>query len=445
MMVARMENVTIPRVRGKSILGHLRSFRHDRTGLQLRIGREHPDVASLRLGLVRILMVGSPSMAHEILSDHADSFVKAPGLTVFLKPVLGEGLLSSEGAHHARQRKLLAPAFAHKRIAAYAGVMAERAEAWASSLPGEIDVTEGAMRLTLEIVGKTLFDAEVGSDATDVSEAVTTTMQGVLTQLSSLVPIPPYVPTPRNLEVRRAAAKLDAIVLRMIRARRADPRDRGDVLSMLLAAQHEDGEAMSDRQIRDEVMTLFLAGHETTANALAWTLVLLSDNEAARARVEAEIDALGRVPTYEDLARLPYTLATLKESMRLYPPAYTIGRRAAASVTVGGHRIAKGTIVLINILGIHRRPDLWDDPEAFRPERFLDGREKALPRCAYMPFGDGPRICIGNHFALMEAHVVLATILRGRRFRRVGTAPVELEPLVTLRPKGVVKMRIEPR
>ena len=443
-MMGPMENVA-PRMKGDRILGHLRHFRDDRAGFQLDVARAFPDAVSLRLGLVRVLMVGSPGLAHEILSDRDSAFTKAPGLSIFLRPVLGDGLLTSEGEHHARQRKLLAPAFAPKRIASYADIMAERAGTWASALGPELDVTEGMMRLTLEIVGKTLFDAEVGSDAEAVGEAVTETMQVVLEQLGSILPIPPYVPTPKNLGVRRQIGKLDAIVLRMIRARRGETVDRGDVLSMLLAAQHDDGATMSDRQVRDEVMTLFLAGHETTANALAWTLVLLSQNPDARAKVEAEIDALGRVPSYDDLPKLPYTLAAFKEAMRLYPPAYVIGRRAIEPVTAGGYRIAKNTIVLVNTLGIHRRADLWEDPEVFRPERFLDGRDKALPRCAYMPFGDGPRICIGNHFALMEAHVILGTILRGRRFELVSKGRVETEPLVTLRPRGKIMMRVAPR
>ncbi|HEY8079613.1 MAG TPA: cytochrome P450, partial [Labilithrix sp.] len=220
-----------------------------------------------------------------------------------------------------------------------------------------------------------------------------------------------------------------------------EKEDRGDLLSMLLAAQDEDGEVMNDKQIRDEAMTLFLAGHETTANALAWTLYLLAKNPEARAKVEAEVDALGHAPSYDELKKLPYTLAALKEGMRLYPPAYIIARRVIEPVTIGEHRLRRNTLALVNVLGIHRRPDLWPDPEAYRPERFLDDAEKQLPRCAYMPFGAGPRICIGNHFALMEGHVILATLAQRVRFDRTTNVPVETEPLVTLRPKGGVSMR----
>jgi cytochrome P450 len=202
---------------------------------------------------------------------------------------------------------------------------------------------------------------------------------------------------------------------------------------------------MTDRQVRDEAMTLFLAGHETTSNALSWTFYLLARHPEARARMEAEIDALAKAPTYEDLKKLPYTLAVFKEAMRLYPPAYSLGRRALHDVVIGEHLLKKGTIVIVNVIGIHRREDLWPSPERFDPERFLDDEGNQRPRCAYMPFGAGPRICIGNHFASMEGHVLLATIARHARFELTSSADVELEPLVTLRPRGGVSTRVRLR
>ncbi len=438
----------LPRYPGHLLLGNLPSFRKDRAGMQLRIARAMPDAAGLRMGVIPCVMLSNPALAHEVLQAKASSFSKAPGLTVFLKPVLGNGLLTSEGAFHSAQRKLIAPAFMHKRIASYADTMAERAAHWVGGVGHgqELDVADGMMRLTLEIVGKTLFDAEVGDDADDVGDALTTAMHTAMEQIQSLVPVPPFVPTPRNLRQRRAVAKLDAILYRVIRARRVQGGDRGDLLSMLLASQHEDGGGgMDDKQVRDEAMTLFLAGHETTANALAWTFYLLSKNPDARARLEAEVDALGHAPGYDDLKQLPYTLAVLKEAMRLYPPAYIIARRVIEPVVVGEHRLPRNMLAFVNVLGIHRRPDIWPEPDAFRPERFLGDAEKQLPRCAYLPFGAGARICIGNHFALMEGHVLLATIARRVRFDRTTDAPVELEPLVTLRPKGGVRMRASVR
>jgi cytochrome P450 len=442
--------VPIPRISGHPVLGHLRAFREDRTAVQLRVAREEPEIARLRIGFIPAVMIGAPALAHEVLALKHASFVKAPGLAVFLRPLLGRGLLTSEREVHTRQRRLIAPAFAHKRISSYASIMAERSERFASSLVAGrvLDMSEAILALTLEIVGKTLFDAEVGSSADEVGHAVTVAMQCVMSQLSSLVPIPPFVPTPTNLRNRRAVAQLDAILYRIIRERRAAGDDRGDLLSMLLATRDEAGGSMTDEQIRDEAMTLFLAGHETTANALSWALYLLAKNPDARARVEAEVDALGRMPSYDDLEKLPWTLAVLKETMRLYPPAYILARRCVEDVVIGRYLVKKHTIVLVNVLGIHRRADLFPRPESFEPERFMGDAEKALPRCGYMPFGAGPRICIGNHFALMEGHVVLASLARHLRLDLVDSTPVATEPLVTLRPRGGVRMRVtvrEPR
>jgi cytochrome P450 len=446
-----------PRIRGNPVLGHLMAFRTDRTGMQLRTARSHPDVALMRVGVFDVLLVSSPHLAHDILQTQDDAFSKSLGLSLFLRPILGDGLLTSERELHARQRRLIAPAFSLKRIASYADTMSDRAaRAVASWQDGErFDAAEAMMKLTLEIVGKTLFDAEVGSDAEAVGEAVTRVMSNMIASLSSVLPIPPVVPTRRNRDSRRATAQLDAIIYRLIAERRRAPADRGDVLSMILAAQDEDGTVMSDEQIRDESMTLFLAGHETTANALAWALYLLARHPDVRARAEAELDALGErgAPLrHDDLKRLPFTLAILKETMRLYPPAFVIGRRSRRDVVLsggaGGQRfeVKKHTNLLVNVIGIHRRDDAFPDPERFDPTRFLGDREKELPRCAYMPFGAGSRVCIGNHFALMEGHLLLATILRGARLDLpAGTPEIGMEPLVTLRPRGGVPVRVSKR
>ncbi len=432
----------IPAVQGHPLFGSLREFRSDRAALQLRIAKEHDDIAMFRLGFFKALMMQSPALAHEVLATKSDCFVKTLGLTVFLRPMLGNGLLTSEHAYHARQRKLLAPAFAHRRVSSYAATMAERAARVTVPEGKTFDAAEMLMRLTLEIVGKTLFDVEIASEAEAFGESVTIAMETLMAQLGSLLPLPPAVPTPRNLRTRRAASKLDDIVYRIIGERRREGVDHGDLLGMLLATKDEDGVGLDDKQVRDEAMTFFLAGHETTANALAWTLYLLALNPQARTKMEAELDALGHDPSYDDLAKLPYTLAVLKESMRIFPPVYLLGRRCEKSTTIGGHFVKKNSILMINILGIHRREDLFPDPEVFRPERFLGDMEKQLPRSAYMPFGGGPRVCIGNHFALMEGHVLLATLLRRYRFDLASPhTPVQMEPLVTLRPRGGLMMK----
>jgi cytochrome P450 len=444
------------RIQG-SPFAHLREFGSNRTAMQLRVARTHPHVAAMRVGLFDAVLVNSPAVAQDVLQTHAESFHKSLGLSLFLRPALGDGLLTSEGGAHARQRRLIAPALTHKRIASYADTMAERAsrtvDSWREG--ASFDVSEAMMRLTLEVVGKTLFDAEIGSDAAAVGEALTEVMENTVATLGSVLPMPPFIPTLRNLANRRAQAKLDAIVYGLIAERKRAPAglaERGDLLSLLLAARGEDGSAMSDKQVRDEAMTLFLAGHETTANALAWALYLLARHPDVRARAEAEAAPLVRrgVPlTMEDLKSLPYTLAVFKETMRLYPPVYLIGRRALKEVFVTGERpgetcrIGKNKVVFVNVLGIHRRPDLYPDPDTFDPTRFLGDREKELPRCAYLPFSAGPRVCIGNHFALMEGHLLLATMVGGARLDLLpGRAPVEMEPLITLRPRGGIQMRV---
>ncbi|HEY2510524.1 MAG TPA: cytochrome P450 [Polyangiaceae bacterium] len=446
-----------PRVPGELLLGNLRDFRRDRPAMQLRVAREHPHLASMRLGIFDVLLASSPAVAHEVLQAQADGFVKSLGLSLFMRPVLGNGLLTSEHETHTRQRRLIAPALTPKRIAAYAATMAERA---ARTVAGwrdgqAIDAADEMMRLTLEIVGKTLLDAEIREDATEVGEALTEVMRNTVETIGSVIPFPPAVPTPKNLATRRAKRHLDALIYRLIAERRRDPGDRADLLSLLLAARDEDGSRMDDEQVRDEAMTLFLAGHETTAAALAWAIHLLALNPEARARAEEETAPFakrGTPLTLEDLRALPYTLAVLKETMRLYPPAYILGRRAQRDVRIPGavpdehHVVRKGTTVLVNVLGIHHRPDLFPDPERFDPTRFLGDKEKELPRCAYMPFGAGPRICVGNHFALMEGHLLLATIVGAVRLDHLpGKETVGTEPLVTLRPRGGVHVRVKRR
>jgi cytochrome P450 len=457
--MVRGVNATKPgRIPG-SPLFHLREFSANRTAMLLHVARSHPHLGAMRVGLFDAVVVNAPSVAQEVLQTQAESFHKSLGLSLFLRPLLGDGLLTSEDSFHTRQRRLIAPALTHKRIAAYAATMAERAArtvaAWRE---GEtFDAGEEMMRLTLEIVGKTLFDAEVGAEAGAVGEALTEVMENTLATLGTLLPMPPFVPTRRNRASGRARARLDAIIYGLIAERRRSGSEGSDLLSLLLAARDEDGSAMSDKQVRDEAMTLFLAGHETTANALVWALYLLARHPEARARAEAEAAPLvrrGTPVTIEDLKSLPYTLAVLKETMRLYPPAYIIGRRAMKDVIVPAEagrpgetiRIGKNKVVFVNVLGIHRRPDLFPDPDRFDPTRFLGDREKELPRCGYLPFGAGPRVCIGNHFALMEGHLLLATIVGGARLDLLpGEGEIGMAPLVTLRPRGAVRMQVVAR
>jgi cytochrome P450 len=441
----------VPTVPGSPVLGSLLDMRRDRIGFFCRVAREYGDIAVASFPRRRVAIVSGPELAHEVLVDKSSVFIKGPGISVYGKQLLGNGLLSSERELHRRQRRMMAPAFVQKRIAGYARTIVERSLAllrgWGDG--AAIDASREMMHLTLEIVGKTLFDAEVGSEAAEIGVALEVAMEHVITSLNALIHVPLSWPTPAHRRNREAIARLDETVYRLIRERRAQGGDKGDFLSMLLLAQDEgDGSVMTDRQVRDEAMNIFLAGHETTANALAWTFYLLAQHPAVRERIEREVDAaLGEdEPALADLARLPYTLQVLKEAMRLYPPAYVTSRMATEPVEIGGHALEPGDIIVVNIMGMHRRADLFPEPDRFDPDRFRPEADSSLPRHAYLPFGAGPRVCIGNHFALMEAHLILATLSqRVRLDLPLGWRRIEPAPLMTLRPGGGMPMRVTRR
>jgi cytochrome P450 len=442
--------LSIPRVKESHWLGSLPAFRRSRVQFQLDLMRAHPDIAALRFGVFDLVVAFAPELVHEVLVAQADAFMKSYGLSLFARPVLGDGLLTSEDPEHARQRRLLAPVFVQRRVAEYAALMSQRAERSVESMlqAGVVDVSACAMQVTLEIVGKALFDAELADAASEVGQCVTEAMECVMGTMSSALPAPPFIPTPRNLRLARVIKRLDRLVYGMIAERRAQPSAHPDLLSLLLAARDEDGTGMNDRQVRDEVMTALLAGHETTANVVAWALILLSEAPEVRAQLERELDQVlgGRTPTLADAPRLSLTLRVVKETLRLRPSVYLLGRRALRATTLAGYPIRKNQVVLLGVYAMHRRPDLFPEPERFDPDRFLPEREKALPRHAFLPFGAGPRMCIGNHFALLEGQLLLASWLSRARFTPITPASeVELEPLITLRPKGPVMMRVTPR
>ncbi|MCB9565217.1 MAG: cytochrome P450 [Kofleriaceae bacterium] len=426
-------------LRGLPVVGKLLDFRRDRLGLHDECARTG-DIVRFPMLTRHVYCISSPELVPALLVDNQDAFVKAPGLATYGRALLGDGLLTAEGDRHRRERKLLAPAFAPKRIAAYGDVMAGLTERMAASWrDGQgLDVAAEMMHLTLAIVGRTLFDADIGGDAAVVGEALTEGMEFMIDRLS--LPLPMTWPLPSNKRMAAAVARLDDVVFRIIAERRAAPGDRGDVMSMLLEARDDDGGGMTDRDVRDEIMTLMLAGHETTANALAWTWYLLSQHPTAYDRLCAEVDQVlgGRTPTVADLPRLPWALQVIEEAMRLYPPAYVTARMATRPVRIGPVEVQPREVVMVTIRGIHRRPDLWPEPAVFRPDRFTEAAKRARPRYHYMPFGAGPRICIGNHFALQEAHLIVATLAQRWRFRLMQPADIEPEPLVTLRPRGGV-------
>lgn len=438
MVAARAASVDIPRWSALGAFEALAAFRHSRLATLERVRDEAGDVAAVRLGWIDSVIVSSPALAHQVLVERAADYQKSRGLAVFATPLIGNGILASQGEAHRRRRAIVAPAFHHKRIAAYAEAIAEETtRATAGWRPGQVvDVAHTALDLTLAIVARTLFGTTVEGDVATIEAALTEAMRAMMTLIASPLPLPPSIPTREGRAMRRGARALRAIVERIVRERRAGP-ERGDVLGMLLSAKDEvSGEGLSDVELVDEAITLFLAGHETTANALTWAWHLLARHPAVQARLGDEAHAaLGeRAPTFADLPRLPYALAVFKEAMRLYPPAYFLGRRALVPTTLGPHTIARGRTVFLNVWGIQRRGDVFEDPSEFRPERFLDGAERAWPKSAYLPFGGGPRVCVGNAFALMEGQLVLAQV--AARFVVVSDgAPLPTpEPLLTLRP-----------
>ncbi|MEO8698995.1 MAG: cytochrome P450 [Kofleriaceae bacterium] len=435
---------SVPVVPGLPLIGNLLAFRRDRLALQDQAAKVGP-IARVSLVHIPIYVVTCADLAHTVLVDDASAYHKSPALQ-FLVPLLGQGLLTAEDAPHKRHRKLLAPAFAPKRLAAYGEVMVDETIAQlARWRPGDaIDLSTEMMELTLAIAGKTMFSADVRGDAGNVSKGLELAMRSMVANITSPVRLGYDWPLPRHLRMKRGVKLLDEVVYRVIAEGRKLGGDRGDVLAMLLMAQDDDGTRLTDAQIRDEVMTLILAGHETTANALTWTWYELGRNPGVLAKLEAEIAvAIGdRRVTVEDLPKLPWNLAVIEESMRLHPPVYMTGREAQRDVTVGDHALPKGSMLAVYIRAIHRRADYFPQPLAFRPERMLAETKKLRPRHHYLPFGAGPRVCIGSHFALLEAQLILATMVQRAKLRLLSNHVVP-EPMVTLRPRGGMPARVE--
>lgn len=451
-MNATAPGAAIPAIRGWAALRLLGVFFGNRLAMLQRFDAATRDISRFRFSGRSVVYVNALPLVHEVLTARAGDFHKGPALSVFARPLLGDGLLTSEDDLHRRQRRLIAPVFGPRRVAGYADGMvalAERAQSgWDDGQ--EIDVARAMMRLTLAVAAKTLFSADVETEADALGRALATTMRFTVDRIRAPIRLPSARIFPWQRGVRDAFLLLDNTIYRMIDERRAGGSAGDDLLSLLLEARDEDdGSGMDDRQVRDEAMTIFLAGHETTANALAWTWYLLARHPEAYRRVQREADAAlgGRPPTLDDLARLPYALQVFKEAMRLYPPAYGLVRQAVRDTEIGGRHVPRRAIVLISPYWLHRRADLFPDPERFDPDRFTPEAERALPRYAYLPFGGGPRLCIGNHFALMEGHLLLAALAQRVTFTLAPRQrlPVQSDPLITLRPKHGIRMIVRRR
>jgi cytochrome P450 len=437
-----------PGPKGRWLSGNLAEYRRDRLSFFTYCARTYGDVVRVRFGPRRIYLICHPDLIEEVLLTRSREFIKHFALR--LNPlVLGNGLLTSEGDFWLRQRRLIQPAFQKGRITAYAGEMLAAAERILGEWrPGERrDLLTEMERLTLRIAARTLFGADVGPEGYEVHQILDFLQQNFLYRFNHLFHIPAWIPTPNNLRVKRSIRRLDEIVYRFIAQRRQDSSDRNDLLSLLLRARDEQGQAMSDQQLRDEAMTLFLAGHETTALTLTWTWYLLASHPHVEERLYAEVREVldGRTPTVEDVPRLRYTEHVILESMRLIPAIYTIGREALHDLELGGFRVPRGTTLLMPQWVVHRDPRFWDDPETFRPERWAEPRMKNQPHFAYFPFGGGPRVCVGNNFALLETALILPVIAQRFHFTLIPDHPVVPHPSFTLRPRDGLPAIITPR
>lgn len=416
--------------------------------LHARFGR----IAHYRFFGTLIVFVNDPDWINEILVNQASSFIKERTLRR-MKILLGEGLITSDDPIHMRQRRIAAPAFHRQRIATYAGQIVANAttlrDSWHDGQ--ELDISAAMMRLSLQIIARTLFDQEVTPEVLSVADEVNTIM-GLYNFLVAFPKLESVLhwPIPGLIQFRRSRARLDRIVARMIASRRTLNRQelegRGDLLSMLIAAQDEEesGAGMSDEQVRDEALTIFLAGYETVANAMAWTWYLLSQNPAAFDAMTREIDEVvgGRTATLADLPNLRYTEMVFAESMRLYPPAWAMGRQATKPVHLGDYRIPPGAHFFFSQYVMHRSPAYWDDPLAFRPERHTPEAKAARPRFVYFPFGGGRRQCIGEGFAWMEGILAIATLAQRWRLEFLPRFPVVPQAKITLRPRFPMMMKI---
>ncbi len=435
----------------KALLSGRSPLGADRLNFMSRMFSDYGEAVRYRFGRLNIFLFFHPDAIHEVLVSQADRFYKSLLTKRLLGQLMGQGLLLTEDETWKRQRRLVQPAFHMKRIEAYAGVMVEHAARLAADWqrgPSTRDAAEEMMALTLGIVAKTLFDADVSGETGRVASAMARLQALVNQATQTILPLPDWVPTPLNMQGARARQVLDEIVMGMIDERRTSGEDRGDLLSMLLMAQDEEGTGgLTDREVRDEAMTLFLAGHETTALTMTWTWVLLAQNPRAEAKLHEELDRVlaGRLPAIHDLPDLPYTEMVVRESMRLYPPAYVVARYCIADAKIGGYDVPAGSALLLSPYVTHHDPRWWPNPQEFEPERFSAGWEERLPRYAYFPFGGGPRICIGNSFAHMEARLLLATLAQRFSLRVAPGQVIEPEPLITLRPKHGMRMEISAR
>jgi cytochrome P450 len=452
-----MSKVTYPSPPGPRslpLIGVLPEVRRDALGFMMRTFQQYGNVSSYRLGPLRSHLIAHPDGVQRVLQENVKNYTKDHLSYGMLRGLVGDGLLTSQGTFWLRQRRLAQPAFHRQRIAAMAQLMtaatSELIAGWDARVSsGELfDIGEEMMKLTLRIVGDALFGTNIKAEAAIVHRAFNELSAQYIHRFRTFNLLPPVLPTPADRRYRQAMQELNDVVYRIIAERRRRNEDTGDLLSMLMLARDEEtGESMDDKQLRDEVLTMLLAGHETTATTMTWVWAMLDQHPHVAERLQNELDDVldGRVPTVEDLPRLTYTRQVIDETMRLYPPVYILSRQVIADDEIGGYVIKGGTTVDISMYITHRHPDFWPNPERFDPERFTPDQIASRPRFAYFPFSGGPRQCIGNSFAQMEASLILATIGQRYRLRLPENHTIAFSPLVTLRPLGGLPVRVEQR
>jgi cytochrome P450 len=433
-------------------LEELQAFREAPLGALVQIARRYGDIVQYPVGFWTIYLLNHPDYVKHVLQDNHRNYGKATFQYQMLGMVTGQGLLTSDGSFWLRQRRLVQPAFHRERIAGLATVITGATERMVGRWVGlarqgqVVDLDAEMMRLTLEIVGQALFSQDLSGEASRLAQAVLATLDYVIYRAQTPIALPASIPTPRNRRFRAALQTLDEAVYALIAARRPAPGDHGDLLSMLLQARDEEsGAVMDERQIRDEIITLMIAGHETAASVLTWAWYLLACHPEVEQAVltEARDVLAGRLPGAHDA--LPMTRMVLEESMRLYPPAWVMTRRALAADEIGGYPIPAGALVFLSPYLTQRHPAWWTEPERFQPNRFGPEQVASRPRFAYFPFGGGPRLCIGQAFAMLETQLVLASVITRYRVTLATEEPVVVEPGVTLRPRGGLAVRLEIR
>ncbi|WP_017652954.1 cytochrome P450 [Fortiea contorta] len=434
----------LPGPKGDSLVGSLVDFGQAPLDFLTRCGREYGDIVPMYLALNPACLLTNPSYIEQVLKER-NFFIKSRGSRA-LKSLVGEGLLTSEGESWLRQRRLLQPVFHQKRIANYGNIMVsyteQMLETWRD---GETrDVHQDMMRLTLNIVMKTIFNRDLADqEAQNVAEALNSAMDWFESKRKENFVFVEWLPIPENIRYKNAVEQMDLTIYQMINQRRTSNENSGDLLSMLMEARDEiDGSQMSDRQLRDEIATLMLAGHETTSNTLTGVWLLLSRYPQVRDKLLAELQQVlgNNSPSIADIPQLPYTEMVIKEAMRIYPPVFMMAREAAQDCEIGGYEVPSGCMLMMSQWVMHRHPRYFAEPEVFKPERWTNDLEKSLPRGVYFPFGDGPRICIGKSFALLEAVLILATIARKFELTLVPEHPIVPQAAITLRPAYGVKV-----